>query len=162
MENLIEIVHNDQEFSFRLKETIKDASLIEREASKLAGGALDLAELTTACDEAMERVVNYNSERYGKDESKAKYKKYHDLIREGKTDTKEYTELAKELHSNKHFLTWIELSSQRSKIYSYARLIVMCEKKPEGYDWYEKEPEELDQIVKKLSDEQVFFRRYDR
>lgn len=162
MSEIVEITHNEQKFSFRTKETIKDASRIEREASVLAGGRFELAELTCACDEAIKMVNELNREKFGAEESKKKYRLYADLIKEGKTDSEEFKNLASELHANKYYTTWLELSDQRAKIYSYARLIALCETKPEGYDFYSQEPDELDKIVSLLTEQQVFFRKYER
>lgn len=150
---------DSREFEFKTEETIQDKFQIKAEASQLAGGRLALAQLETALEEAFENYQDKLVSKYGKEEYLKKVSRLQELQKEKKFE-EEYKELYNELNNNSDFYTYFTLQLERNNIYSYARLKVLCTKKPDGFDFYDSKNEKnLQTLIKKLEDEQVFFRR---
>mgnify|MGYP001478947806 CR=1 FL=1 len=155
---MIAIEYKEKAFEFKSEESITDKIKIENEAAKLSGGKLQLAELKTAVEEALDLLLDYNRNQYGAEGSQQKRQRLQEL-RLAQDFNEEYTKIFNELNDNSSFNTFFRLSQERDNIYAYARLTVLCTKKPDGYNFYEQKEEDLQAIIKKLEDEQVFFRR---
>jgi len=148
---------DDKQFTFRVKETVKDRNLIKAEASDLVGGRLRLSELNTALDEAMDKYIAFNQKKFG-DEYKEKSDKFTKLQKEKKFDSDEYKQLFEELNTkNPHFYVYFDLLRERNNVYAYARLKVLCEQKPTGYEF--EDEDELQKLLSKLEQNQIFFRK---
>ena len=154
----ITIKVGEKEFIFKAEESISDRMKIETEASNLVGGRLNLADLTTALDKATTRVIQRNADKFGKEAYDAKRKRLKELS-EAKQLDEEYQKLFTELNDNDEFYSFITLQTERDNIYAYARLKVLCIKKPEGYEFFEQPEADLKAILELLEKEKIFFRR---
>lgn len=155
---MINITYKEKDFTFKSEESIKDRIKIDNEASLLAGGKLQLAELKSAIDESLDLLLSYNKKVWGTEVSNSKRSRMSELQKEKKFDD-EYKGLFEDLNNNSQFNTFFKLSQERDNIFGYARLTVLCTKKPDGYNFYDQSEEDLQNIMKQLEDEQVFFRR---
>lgn len=160
MENykVVTIDYKGNSFTFKSEESIKDKIKIDNEASMLCGGKLQLAELQSAVDESLDLLLNYNKKVWGKETTDLKRKRMSDLQAEKNFDD-EYKNLFNDLNNNAQFYTFFKLSQERDNILGYARLTVLCTSKPDGFNFYDQSEQDLQDIMKQLEDEQIFFRR---
>jgi len=156
---VIEIKYKDQDFKFRTEETISDRMKIESEAVKLAGGYLQLADLKTAVEQGLNRLIETNKNRFGVEDYLKKNTRLRELHEQQETQSEEYQNIFKNLNDNPNFYSYLNLLNEKDSVYSYARLFVLCNQKPDGYNFYDQSEEDLKGIISQLELQKVFFRR---
>lgn len=155
---MITISYKDQNFSFKEEGNISDNMKIEIEASTFAGGHVPLADIKASVAEASQRLRQHNENKFGKEHAKIKYDRMAELSREDNFGD-EYTALSNELYNNEVFSSYIEVKKLKEDIYAFAKLVVLCTEKPDGFDFRQQSPDVIKDILALMEEQKVFFRK---
>ena len=154
----VKITFNGIDFEFKSEESITDKFAIEKEAVRLAGGYNELADLNSAIETQMRNYLKHCDEKFGEEGHVKMRQELSQLRDEGKGDTDEYRQKFIKLGDSKYFNTYLELTDIRDKIQNYARIKVLCLKKPPDYDFSKQSDKDISSLIRLLREEHNFFR----
>lgn len=157
MTNTIVVDTEFGSFEFRTNETVQDKFRIKSEAVNLYGrGVEGFMELDELIERKRTQYTQFNVDRLGEAKTEQLIGKVNsELIPES-----ERAEALKELvEGNSYWNSFASLKAERTNLLAYAKLKVLCIKKPEDFDFYKASEEEVFKIIDYLEQQKVFFRK---
>jgi hypothetical protein len=157
MQQVISISTKLGDFDFRIEETVRDKYKIRSEVIKLYDRGIEgFAELEELATKELQRNEQYNIQRFGKENFNEIIKE----LRQPETNDDRKKEITVLLtKENEHFYKYYLLNEELKTLYSYARLKVLCTRKPEDIDFFAmKNESDLQEILDQLEQQKVFFR----
>ncbi|GEM_PF-2928376 len=147
--NTIEL--KEYRLKFKLEPNFLEERKIQQTMAEIAGGWDKLAELEAAIANAYSSHLEYNKAKFGEDFSQLQ-KRYLELDQkdlEGKAtqeESSELRELGQKLNKNKFYSQYLSLVREKSNLYNYAMLSVLCVEKPEGFEFLDQKEATLIKI----------------
>lgn len=157
MTNTIVVDTEFGSFEFRVNETVQDKFRIKSEAVNLYGRGVDgFTELEELIETKCAQYLKYNADRLGETESS----ELTDKLYSQETPETERWEAARRLvEGNSYWVSYSKLLSEKQNLVAFARLKVLCVRKPDNYDFYRASEKEVFQIIEYLEQQKVFFRQ---
>lgn len=137
-------------FEFKLEPLFLDERRIQQEMAYTLGGWEKLGELDSAILTNYKKHLEHNKEKHG-DEFDKKYARLVELESKGE-ETEEYKQLREELTNNRYYRAYIGLLQEKTLLYNYSMLIVLCIRKPDGFDFHEQKEEKLIELFNEYSE----------
>jgi hypothetical protein len=147
--NTVEV--KEYRLKFKLEPNFLEERKIQQIMSDLAGGWEKLSELESAITSSYQRHLEHNRLKLG-DAFIKDHQRYLELdakdLEENITDAEktELKELRKIFTNNKHYKQYLALIREKSNLYNYAMLSVLCIDKPDTFDFVEQKEETLIKI----------------
>jgi hypothetical protein len=138
-------------FKFKLEPNFLEERKIQQEMAELSGGWDKLAELESAINGAYQKHLELNKSKL-KENFIIKHKQYLELDLKDLQDKITEPErvdlfgLRSELNQNRYYQQYIALIREKSLLYNYAMLKVLCVEMPEGFSFNDQNEEKLLQI----------------
>jgi hypothetical protein len=126
-----------------------------------------LSELKSAIDETLNQYHKSNDDKYGKVEYAEMRAKFDALrktkdgeLPEGEREVvnEAYTKLWEQINDNRHFVAYLRLQTQLDNIYGFARIIVLCQEKPQGFNFRDQKSDFMKEVLAALDAQKFFFR----
>ncbi|GAB1348374.1 hypothetical protein MASR1M107_05860 [Ignavibacteriales bacterium] len=144
-------------FEFRISETVQDKFRIKSEAVNLYGrGVEGFTELEELIESKCAQYLKYSMDQLGESE----YSELTDKLNSrDSSDTERWESLRKLVQGNSYWTSYSKLLHEKQNLIAYARLKVLCIRKPDNYDFYKASEKEVFQIIDYLEQQKVFFRQ---
>ncbi|HEX2868737.1 MAG TPA: hypothetical protein VHO03_16975 [Ignavibacteriales bacterium] len=145
-----------KDFAFKAESSILDDQRIKSEMAFLSGGLDKMLEFDNIMLEAYSKHIEVNREAFGEEEARRIEKEIKEKPLEELTE--EEIQALRRYRSNRHYLKYIQMEQEKTKLYSYSWLKVMCIS-PKDFPFFEEEEPFLDNLLKEVEKELAFFRK---
>lgn len=145
-------------FTFKVEANVMEEIQIKQKAAEIAGGMENLISLESVVSKYRTQMFEYNKQKFGED-----YESVKDLVLEDKTGDKTFTDDEKEKRSlflnNEYTAKYLMAQQELSYIKDFATLIVLCVKKPNGFEFLQTKTDTISKLIEEYKKQTEFFRK---